>query len=131
MNELTHLAEQKKIESLTQTIPEIGRLRDETKKLMKLVKKGKYNDAGVASAHSLIERAKNQVERLKEHEEIESLEETIPDIWKLKDQTSRLMKLVKKSRSQDSNMLDVYSLIALAKEKVEQLTNNEKNLKDT
>ena len=129
MNELTHLAEQEKIETLKEKIPAIGKLQDETIRLMKLVKKGKYQDSDMLDIHSLITLAKEQVERLKENEEIEALEETIPEIGRLQDETKRLMKLITKGGSQASNRLDIKSLIKIAKEKVEQLTNDEKELK--
>lgn len=131
MTEFKHLTEQKKIENLKESIPNIVRLKDETKRLMKLVKKGKYHDSNMLDVHSLIKRAKEHVKQLKESEGIDGLEETIPEIRNLQAETKRLMKLVQKSRSKNSNMLDIDSLITLAKDKVEQLTNDEKIPRDT
>ena len=130
MNELADLAKQEKKAKLQEKIPKLGRLQSETKRLRELVKRGNYNDSDIVDVHSLIQLAKEQVEQLKGSEGIEALEETIPEIRKLQDETKRLMKLVKKVRSQDSNMLDIHSLITLAKEKVKHLTNYEENPKN-
>ena len=63
----------------------------------------------------------NKLMHLIEQKKKETIEETIPEIIKLQDETKRLMKLVKKDRSLDSNMLDIHSVIKLEKGKVRQL----------
>lgn len=129
MKELTKINLSDRIEELKETIPELTRLENETKRLMMLVKKGKHQDGSILDIHSLITLAKEQVERLKQTEEIETLSESIPKMVRLQDETKRLMALITKGRPASSNMLDFHSLITLAKEKVEQLTNDEKELK--
>ena len=105
MNELTHLAEQEKIETLKEKIPAIGKLQDETIRLMKLVKKGKYQDSDMLDIHSLITLAKEQVERLKENEEIEALEETIPEIGRLQVELKLAKERVKQLNIDEAELL--------------------------
>ena len=49
---------------------------------------------------------------------MENLREKIPEIGSFQDESKRLIKLLKKSNHQDSDLLDVHSLILLAKEQV-------------
>ena len=121
MNKLMHLIEQKKKETIEETIPEIIRLQDETKRLMKLVKKGKHQDSNMLDIHSLIKLATEQVERLTQDDEIETVDEILPEVVRLEDETKALIKLITKDRSLDSNMLDIHSVIKLEKGKVRQL----------
>ena len=125
MNELMNSTGQRKVESLKEKIPEIGRLQNDSKRLMKLVKKSSYRDSDIVDIHSLILLAKEQVKSLREDEEIEALGETIPEIEKLQDETKRLIKLITRGRSQDPDSPDVYSLIKLARETIEHLTSDE------
>ena len=122
MNELMDLTGQGKMESLREEISEIGILKYEFKRLIKLVKKSNYQDADMLDVHSLILLAKEQVKSLRENEEKEASSETIPEILKLQDETKRLMKLITRGRSQDPNSRDVNSLIKLARETIEHLT---------
>lgn len=122
MNEFTHLIV-KKLEILEEKIPGIRRLQNETKSLTKLLKKGKNQKTEIFDIHSLINLAKERVERLKEDEGIEALQKTNPEI-ELQDETKILFNLITKGRFHDSNMLDVHSLIKLAKEKVKQLNDS-------
>ena len=119
MNELAHLIV-KKLEILEEKIPGIRRLQNETKSLKKLLKKDKNQETDILDIHSLINLAKEQVERLKEYEGIEALQKTIPEI-ELQDEAKILLNLITKGRFHNTNMLDVHSLIKIAKEQVEQL----------
>ena len=121
MNKLMHLIEQKKKETIEETIPEIIKLQDETKRLMKLVKKDRSLDSNMLDIHSLIKLATEQVERLTQDDEIETVDEILPEVVRLEDETKALIKLITKDRSLDSNMLDIHSLIKIEKEKVRQL----------
>ena len=65
MNELTHLTAQKESDHIEETMPEVERLQDETKRLMRLIKKGNYRDSDMLDIHSLIKLAKAKVEQLR------------------------------------------------------------------
>ena len=113
------------MESSREKIPEIGMLHDKPKRMMELVKKSKYQDLEILDVHHLILLAKEKVERLREDEEIEALDETIPEIEKLQNETKILMKLITRERSQDPDNPDVNSLIKLARETIEHLTSGD------
>ena len=113
------------MENLREKIPEIGSFQDESKRLIKLVKKSNHQDSDLLDVHSLILLAKERVKRLREEEEKEASDETLSEIFKLQDETKRLMKLIKRGQSQDSASRDINSLIKLAKERIEHLTNDE------
>ena len=125
MNELIGSTGQEKMENLREKIPEIGSFQDESKRLIKLVKKSNHQDSDLLDVHSLILLAKEQVKRLKEEEEKEASDETLSEIFKLQDETKRLMKLIKSGQSQDPDSRDINSLIKLARETIEHLTSDE------
>ena len=115
------------MENLREKIPEIGSFQDESKRLIKLVKKSNHQDSDLLDVHSLILLAKERVKRLREEEEKEkeASDETLSEIFKLQDETKRLMKLIKKGQSQDPDSRDINSLIKLARETIEHLTSDE------
>ena len=119
------------MENLREKIPEIGSFQDESKRLIKLVKKSNHQDSDLLDVHSLILLAKEQVKRLREEEEKEKEKEkeasgeTLSEIFKLQDETKRLMKLIKRGQSQDPDSRDINSLIKLARETIEHLTSDE------
>ena len=125
MNELIGSTGQEKMENLREKIPEIGSFQDESKRLIKLVKKSNHQDSDLLDVHSLILLAKEQVKRLREEEEKEASGETLSEIFKLQDETKRLMKLIKRGQSQDPDSRDINSLIKLARETIEHLTSDE------
>ena len=127
MNELIGSTGQEKMENLREKIPEIGSFQDESKRLIKLVKKSNHQDSDLLDVHSLILFAKERVKRLREEEEKEkeASDETLSEIFKLQDETKRLMKLIKKGQSQDPDSRDINSLIKLARETIEHLTSDE------
>ena len=125
MNELIGSTGQEKMENLREKIPEIGSFQDESKRLIKSVKKSNHQDSDLLDVHSLILLAKKQVKRLREEEEKEASGEIISEIFKLQDETKRLMKLIKRRQSQDPDSRDINSLIKLAKERIEHLTNDD------
>ena len=125
MNELIGSTGQEKMENLREKIPEIGSFQDESKRLIKLVKKSNHQDSDLLDVHSLILLAKERVKRLREEEEKEASDETLSEIFKLQDETKRLMKLIKKGQSQDPDSRDINSLIKLARETIEHLTSDE------
>ena len=125
MNELIGSTGQEKMENLREKIPEIGSFQDESKRLIKLVKKSNLQDSDLLDVHSLILLAKEQVKRLREEEEKEASDETLSEIFKLQDETKRLMKLIKRGQSQDPDSRDINSLIKLARETIEHLTSDE------
>jgi len=125
MNELIGSTGQEKMENLREKIPEIGSFQDESKRLIKLVKKSNHQDSDLLDVHSLILLAKEQVKRLREEEEKEASDETLSEIFKLQDETKRLMKLIKRGQSQDPDSRDINSLIKLARETIEHLTSDE------
>jgi len=125
MNELKGSTGQEKMENLREKIPEIGSFQDESKRLIKLVKKSNHQDSDLLDVHSLILLAKEQVKRLREEEEKEASDETLSEIFKLQDETKRLMKLIKRGQSQDPDSRDINSLIKLARETIEHLTSDE------
>ena len=125
MNELIGSTGQEKMENLREKIPEIGSFQDESKRLIKLVKKTNHQDSDLLDVHSLILLAKKQVKRLREEEEKEASGETLSEIFKLQDETKRLMKLIKRGQSQDPDSRDINSLIKLARETIEHLTSDE------
>ena len=125
MNELIGSTGQEKMENLREKIPEIGSFQDESKRLIKLVKKSNHQDSDLLDVHSLILLAKKQVKRLREEEEKEASGEIISEIFKLQDETKRLMKLIKRRQSQDPASRDINSLIKLARETIEHLTNDD------
>ena len=125
MNELKGSTGQEKMENLREKIPEIGSFQDESKRLIKLVKKSNHQDSDLIDVHSLILLAKEQVKRLREEEEKEASDETLSEIFKLQDETKRLMKLIKRGQSQDPDSRDINSLIKLARETIEHLTSDE------
>jgi len=125
MNELIGSTGQEKMENLREKIPEIGSFQDESKRLIKLVKKSNHQDSDLIDVHSLILLAKEQVKRLREEEEKEASDETLSEIFKLQDETKRLMKLIKRGQSQDPDSRDINSLIKLARETIEHLTSDE------
>ena len=127
MNELIDSTGQEKMKNLREKIQEIGSFQDESKRLIKLVKKSNYQDSDLLDVHSLILLAKEQVERLREEEEKEkeASGEVISEIFKLQDETKRLMKLIKRGQSQDPDSRDINSLIKLARETIEHLTSDE------
>ena len=95
MNELIGSTGQEKMENLREKIPEIGSFQDESKRLIKSVKKSNHQDSDLLDVHSLILLAKEQVKRLRETEEKDASGETLSEIFKLQDETKRLMKLLK------------------------------------
>ena len=117
------------MENLREKIPEIGSFQDESKRIVKLVKKSNHQDSDLLDVHSLILLAKERVKRLREEEEKEkekeASDETLSEIFKLQDETKRLMKLIKKGQSQDPDSRDINSLIKLARETIEHLTSDE------
>ena len=113
------------MENLREKIPEIGSFQDESKRLIKLVKKSNHQDSDLLDVHSLILLAKERVKRLREEEEKEASDETLSEIFKLQDETKRLMKLIKKGQSQDPDSRDINSLIKLARETIGHLTSDE------
>ena len=125
MNELIGSTGQEKMENLREKIPEIGSFQDESKRLIKLVKKSNHQDSDLLDVHSLILLAKEQVKRLREEEEKEASDETLSEIFKLQDETKRLMKLIKRGQSQDPDSREINSLIKLARETIEHLTSDE------
>ena len=127
MNELIGSTGQEKMENLREKIPEIGSFQDESKRLIKLVKKSNHQDSDLLDVHSLILLAKERVKRLREEEEKEkeASDETLSEIFKLQDETKRLMKLIKKGQSQDPDSRDINSLIKLARETIGHLTSDE------
>ena len=125
MNELIGSTGQEKMENLREKIPEIGSFQDESKRLIKLVKKSNHQDSNFLDVHSLILLAKEQVKRLREEEEKEASDETLSEIFKLQDETKRLMKLIKRGQSQDPDSRDINSLIKLARETIEHLRSDE------
>ena len=125
MNELIGSTGQEKMENLREKIPEIGSFQDESKRLIKSVKKSNHQDSDLLDVHSLILLAKEQVKRLREEEEKEASDETLSEIFKLQDETKRLMKLIKRGQSQDPDSRDINSLIKLARETIEHLTSDE------
>lgn len=125
MNELIGSTGQEKMENLREKIPEIGSFQDESKRIVKLVKKSNHQDSDLLDVHSLILLAKEQVKRLREEEEKEASGETLSEIFKLQDETKRLMKLIKRGQSQDPDSRDINSLIKLARETIEHLTSDE------
>ena len=125
MNELIGSTGQEKMENLREKIPEIGSFQDESKRLIKLVKKSNHQDSDLLDVHSLILLAKEQVKRLREEEEKEASDETLSEIFKLQDETKRLMKLIKRGQSQDPDSRDINSLIKLARETIEHLTSDQ------
>ena len=125
MNELIGSTGQEKMENLREKIPEIGSFQDESKRLIKLVKKSNHQDSDLIDVHSLILLAKEQVKRLREEEEKEASDETLSEIFKLQHETKRLMKLIKRGQSQDPDSRDINSLIKLARETIEHLTSDE------
>jgi hypothetical protein len=126
MNEFIDLSGQEKMENLREKIPETGSFQGETKRLIKLVKKSNYQDSDLLDVHSLILLAKEQVERLREEEEKEASGEALSEIFKLQDETKRLMKLIKRGQLQDPDSRDINSLIKLARETIEHLTSDDK-----
>ena len=125
MNELIDSTGQKKMKNLREKIQEIGSFQDESKRLIKLVKKSNYQDSDMLDVHSLILLAKEQVKRLREEEEKEASGEILSEIFKLQDETKRLMKLIKRRQSQDPDSRDINSLIKLARERIEHLTSDD------
>ena len=129
MNELIDSTGQEKMKNLREKIQEIGSFQDESKRLIKLVKKSNYQDSDMLDVHSLILLAKEQVKLLREEEEKEKEKEAsgeiLSEIFKLQDETKRLMKLIKRRQSQDPDSRDINSLIKLAKERIEHLTNDD------
>jgi hypothetical protein len=127
MNELIDSTRQKKMKNLREKIQEIGSFQDESKRLIKLVKKSNYQDSDMLDVHSLILLAKEQVKRLREEEEKEkeASGEILSEIFKLQDETKRLMKLIKRRQSQDPDSRDINSLIKLARERIEHLTSDD------
>ena len=121
MNEFIDLSGQDKMENLREKIPETGSFQDESKRLIKLVNKSNYQDSDLLDVHSLILLAKEQVERLREEEEKEASGEALSEIFKLQDETKRLMKLLTKGKLQDPDGRDINSLIKLARETTNQL----------
>jgi hypothetical protein len=61
---------------------------------------------------------------------MENLRENIPKRKSFQDESMRLIKLEKKSNYQSSDILDVHSLILLAKEQVKRLREEEEKEKD-
>jgi hypothetical protein len=61
---------------------------------------------------------------------MENLREKIPKRGSFQDKSKRLIKLEKKSNYQSSDILDVHSLILLAKEQVKRLREEEEKEKD-
>jgi hypothetical protein len=129
MNELIDSTRQEKMKNLREKIQEIGSFQDESKRLIKLVKKSNYQDSDMLDVHSLILLAKEQVKRLREEEEKEKEKEAsgeiLSEIFKLQDETKRLMKLIKRRQSQDPDSRDINSLIKLARERIEHLTSDD------
>ena len=125
MNELIDSTGQEKMKNLREKIQEIGSFQDESKRLIKLVKKSNYQDSDMLDVHSLILLAKEQVKRLREEEEKEASGEILSEIFKLQDETKRLMKLIKRRQSQDPDSRDINSLIKLARERIEHLTSDD------
>ena len=113
------------MENLREKIPKIGSFQDESNRLIKLVKNSNHQDSDLLDVHSLILLAKEQVKRLREEEEKEASGETLSEIFKLQDETKRLMKLIKRGQSQDPDSRDINSLIKLARETIEHLTSDE------
>ena len=117
------------MENLREKIPEIGSFQDESKRLIKLVKKSNHQDSDLLDVHSLILLAKERVKRLREEEEKEkekkASDETLSEIFKLQDETKRLMRLIKRGQSQGPDSRDINSLIKLARETIEHLTSDE------
>ena len=124
MNELIDSTGQEKMKNLREKIQEIGSFQDESKRLIKLVKKSNYQDSDMLDVHSLILLAKEQVKRLKEEEEKEASGEILSEIFKLQYETKRLMKLIKRRQSQDPDSRDINSLIKLAREAIENFSSD-------
>lgn len=112
------------MENFRAKILEIGSFQNESKRPIKLVKNN-HQDSDLLDVHSLISLAKEQVKRLRETEEKDASGETLSEIFKLQDETKRLMKLIKRGQSQDPDRRDINSLIKLARETIEHLTSNE------
>ena len=129
MSELIDSTGQGKMENLRKKTPEIGSLKDESKRLSKSLKKSNYQSSNMPEVHSLILLAKEQVKRLREEEEKENEKdasgEILPEVLKLQNETKRLMKLITRGQSQDPDGRDINSLIKLARETINQLRSDD------